>query len=364
MKKYIIVFCVCFVQYSYSQIIALDKIQHDFGIISEKTNPVEALFTVSNLGDKPLIITSVIPECPCTSVEFSKDSIAPGNKGYIHVYFNSQGYNSIFYKRLKVYSNSIEGQDVSISVKGTVKQIDVSLEQKYQYSMENVIRVNNPSLNLGVIKSTEIKKDTVYIYNPQDTVVTIIFPTNQEFLKAEVFPSPILQPNQEAKIIITYDPIKRNDWGSVFDKLYFGYEGRKMNYKSRIGLSAVIQEDFSQLTPAQLKNAPHITFEKTEYNFDTITQGKNITIDFSFKNTGKSPLVIHKVKTSCGCTGGKPEKTQYEKGESGKIQVTFDSTHKQQNVNQRITIVTNDPEHPNFDLTIKGYVKVSPFPSE
>ena len=53
------------------------------------------------------------------------------------------------------------------------------------------------------------------------------------------------------------------------------------------------------------KNAPKIEFEKLVHDFGTIPQGGDGTYEFVFKNTGKEPLILNNVKSSCGCT--KPE---------------------------------------------------------
>ncbi|PLX09633.1 MAG: hypothetical protein C0594_05705, partial [Marinilabiliales bacterium] len=50
------------------------------------------------------------------------------------------------------------------------------------------------------------------------------------------------------------------------------------------------------------KNKPNILFEKTVHDFGTIPYGGDGTCEFVFKNTGKDPLVLSNVKSSCGCT--------------------------------------------------------------
>ena len=364
MKKIVFIVFVCISNISFSQIISFDKIEHDFGIISEANGVTQTVFFVSNLGDKPLVINYVKPDCGCTTVNYTKDSIMPGGRGSINVTFNPKGYNSIFSKTVRVMSNSIEGQELNLTIRGTVKNVALDIEQKYHYMMENVLRIETPSLDFGVIDIHTIKKDTVLVYNPQDTAIQIIFPNTPQYMSVEMKPSSKIEPNTEGMMIISYDPLKRNEWGTVFDKLYFGYEGKKNTYKSRISISAVIQEDFSKITKEELKIAPRIEFKNIEYNFDTIQQGKIVTTSYSFKNVGKSPLLVRKIKTSCGCTAGQLDKTEFKKGEEGEIKVTFDSTHKQHNVNQRITVITNDPTKPIHELIIKGHVKVPIVPGQ
>ena len=47
---------------------------------------------------------------------------------------------------------------------------------------------------------------------------------------------------------------------------------------------------------------PSIEFEKTNHDFGQINDGDIVETTFSFKNTGKSDLVISNASGSCGCT--------------------------------------------------------------
>ena len=44
---------------------------------------IRAEFVVENTGDTPLIISDVSPSCSCTIADFTKEAIAPGEKGKI-----------------------------------------------------------------------------------------------------------------------------------------------------------------------------------------------------------------------------------------------------------------------------------------
>lgn len=48
-------------------------------------------YTVTNTGDKPLLIANVQVSCGCTVPEFSKDPVAPGKTGEVTLEFNSAG---------------------------------------------------------------------------------------------------------------------------------------------------------------------------------------------------------------------------------------------------------------------------------
>ena len=80
-----------------------------------------------------------------------------------------------------------------------------------------------------------------------------------------------------------------------------------------------------QPVPAEL---PEITFEEERHNFGQINQGESAAHTFKFTNTGKIPVKLETVRASCGCTSPKWPKDEIQPGESGVIDVVFNSRGK------------------------------------
>lgn len=85
--------------------------KHDFGKIPEGPQ-VEYIFEYTNIGDKPLTVSSVSPSCGCTIPDWSKDPVAPGGKGFIKAIYNTQNRVGMFNKSLTIYSDAIEPNKV------------------------------------------------------------------------------------------------------------------------------------------------------------------------------------------------------------------------------------------------------------
>lgn len=62
------------------------------------------------------------------------------------------------------------------------------------------------------------------------------------------------------------------------------------------------------------------------HDFGRIVQGKPVTAEFTFTNTGEMPLVIHSAKGSCGCTGVDYPKVAILPGQAGTIKATFNAS--------------------------------------
>lgn len=361
MKKLYLLVIICIISITtiQSQTISFNTLLQDYGLIYENIEKAEANFIFTNVGDKPLIITKVKPGCGCTTADYTRDSVQPGAKGYIRIDFHPKGYSGYFTKTIQISSNSTVSQNLTLTIQGTVKKQNTEIENTYPYEMD-YIRCKNPSINYNLVDYKTPVTDTVYVYNIQDSAVTIEFPQIPPAYKVEVYPQNMLLPNSHGFIIVTFTPQIRETWGNFYDKIYISFQGRPNHYRQRINISGKIYEDFSHITQKELKKAPTLTFDQTEFTFDTVMQNAIVTQIFTFKNTGKSTLYIRNVKTGCGCTAGELSKKEYAKGESGQLQVTLNTHGKSNFVYQQITVVSSDPKNPEQTIQLQGFVKTEP----
>ena len=93
---------------------------HDFGNIKEGTQATYE-FKFTNTGNAPLILESVQASCGCTTPEWSKDPIAPGQTGKVIATFNSSGRPGTFTKTITVkYNGAVETNTNYLTIKGFV----------------------------------------------------------------------------------------------------------------------------------------------------------------------------------------------------------------------------------------------------
>ncbi len=95
-------------------------------------------------------------------------------------------------------------------------------------------------------------------------------------------------------------------------------------------------------------------FEEETINYGTINQNDNGIRVFKFKNTGKSPIVISKIKTSCGCTVPTYSKEPILPGATGTIEVKY-ATNRLGKFSKSLTIHSN-ADQPQKRIQIKGNV--------
>lgn len=100
-----------------------------------------------------------------------------------------------------------------------------------------------------------------------------------------------------------------------------------------------------------------LSFDKTTISRELLHSAKMFSFQFDFENTGKYPVEIKKISTSCGCTMVKPAKSLYLPKEKGNIEGTFIIGDRIGTQNQEITIETNDISKKYYKLTLKLYIK-------
>jgi hypothetical protein len=104
-----------------------------------------------------------------------------------------------------------------------------------------------------------------------------------------------------------------------------------------------------------IRTDAEIKFNQTEYEFGTLSFKANAEMSFEFSNTGKSPLIILDVKTSCGCTVPEWPKEPVKSEKSERIKIKYDTSHPG-HFDKTITVFFNGPESP-ITLIIKGDVE-------
>ncbi len=130
-----------------------------------------------------------------------------------------------------------------------------------------------------------------------------------------------------------------------------------------LGLIAIFAIMFSVVNNSKLAasiNGPRIMFEETKHEFGKVPQGPQVQYVFKFTNKGNQSLHIEKVQASCGCTGtAMGEKMDYAKGESGEINVTFNTEGREGKQEKTIMVYSNDSKEPQKVLSFTAEIDPS-----
>lgn len=337
---------------------------HDFGIINIDGGYVFHEFSFVNIGSMPFIINDVRTSCGCTSPEWTREPVIPGQSGSVKVRFNPRGRPGPFSKSITINSNA-ERQPIVLKIKGTVETEgpEVTKEQKlariireYKYEMGD-LRLKNTHVAFNEIVKGTSETRTVRIANSSaENSIKPSIKSMPDFLTI-VFKPAVLEPAGEGEIEITYNSALKDEWDRAIDRLYILVNDIAPR-NNMLTVTATITEDFSGLTEDEKANAPGASFDSKTFNFGTIKQGKKIEHNFVLKNTGNSDLLIRRVWATCGCTAVAPRKTVIKPGDDTQIKAVFDSAGRKGNQKKMITVITNDPVNPKILLWLEGIVEI------
>lgn len=95
-----------------------DNIKKSFGFV-KKGEVVTIDFPFQNTGSTPLIINEAKAECSCTTIDFPKQPVAPGQKGIIKVSFDTKSVYDRQDRTVEIISNATSSPQ-KIRFKGVV----------------------------------------------------------------------------------------------------------------------------------------------------------------------------------------------------------------------------------------------------
>ncbi len=104
-------------------------------------------------------------------------------------------------------------------------------------------------------------------------------------------------------------------------------------------------------------NLTEIAFDNILHDFGEIKEGDIVEAVFEFTNTGKNDLLISHAVGSCGCTiPSYPRNIPIKPGESGEIEINFDSSNMPNLQSKLIKVFANVPSGSVF-LRIQALVE-------
>ena len=123
-----------------------------------------------------------------------------------------------------------------------------------------------------------------------------------------------------------------------------------------LGASAQEKAKLTSSIAPETKNGKvaKIEFKTKVIDYGTINKGADGVRVFEFKNTGTAPLIISNVKSTCGCTIPKKPEGPIMPGDTGEIEVKYD-TNRVNPIRKTITVISN-ADTPTVALKIKGLV--------
>ena len=328
-----------------------NKETHNFGQIEWK-HPVTVEYTITNTGDKPLVLTNVTTSCACSVADWTKKPIAPGEKGTVSATFDAKALGH-FEKTVGIYSNA-QPSLVYLKFVGEVVQEVTDFAKTHPYAIGS-IRLDRTEFDFPDAHRGEKPTITFSVVNLSDRPYEPVLMHLPPYLKMERTPDVVLK-GKKGKIKLTLDTKQLTDLGLTQTSVYLArFAGDKVSEENEIPVSAILLPDFSGMTMQDSLNAPAIRLSEANIDLSARLAKKNkASHDIVITNTGKAPLQINKLQVFNSSGGVSLQKTVLQPGASTKLRVTIHkkNTGKKKH-HLRILMITNDPARPKVEINIK-----------
>ena len=98
-------------------------------------------------------------------------------------------------------------------------------------------------------------------------------------------------------------------------------------------------------------------FDQKTIDFGVVARGSDAVARVKITNLYKQPVHIADVKTTCGCSAGKPSKTSLESLEEGYIEVTMDTRKFTRRKDSNVIITIDAPLYAEIRIPITAYIR-------
>lgn len=330
-------------------IIVFSKTIHDFGKIVETDGEATCTFEFTNNGDKPLVISSVIPSCGCTTPGWTKEPVAPGAKGNIKATYNPLGRVAPFDKTLTVMTNGTPNR-IILHIKGTVLPKPIDFNVSYPQNIGN-LRLKQTSLSMGNLLSDASRTMTIETGNGSDAAVSFTFDKVPEHIKISAEPA-TLQPKQQGLIRVTVDASKKKDFGFTKDQIVV----LSGNDKGTLEITTLIQPNLPKLEAKDANLTPRVLMKSKLFDFGTVNKGKTVTAAYELTNEGATDLIVYNITSDNPNVKSSVKSLKIKSGKTATLKLSY--TTSQIGANEvKAYVATNDLANNLFEINIKGTVK-------
>ena len=331
-------------------VVEFDKTVHDWGDVLTGDGPLSCTFTVKNISSRSIAIFNVAKSCGCTEVEWTREEIAPGEKGTITATYSNDEGPYPFSKNLTVYISDLK-KPVILRMRGTARSKPVPIAQMYPVHWGD-LGLKEASIAAGNMNQGSQRSDVIPLANLGKKSLKVSFKNLSPGL--EITPAVIEIPaGGKAEVAYTVTS-SRERWGKNYYSATVVYGGKA---RGEISLWAFTKEDFSSWTKEQLDKASQPSFDSSTANVGIVKAGTTVPVSFSFTNKGKSSLHIYKADSDSPGLCIDPIEDTPSRGK-GLISGTLDTSGMEKGEFLIIlTLTTNTPLRPMVNLFVAGAIE-------
>ncbi len=333
--------------------------EYDFGTFREADGKRTGFVRFVNQGNEPTVINRVKPTCGCTVADYTQGEIAPGDTATVSFTYNPAGRPGRFLKHVKVYTG-VDNLLTSITIRGTVIGAPQTLAAEYPV-VAGALRLSTDTLKMGHVVMGAARNEFIHGYNQNPDTLELTWSDVPRAVSLGV----------SSRKIAPGDIFTLSVYLNTAEGLEPGFNELKFNLLSKVAgdseqscipfvVTVYTDQDFSAVTPEQMKVAPVANLYPTVVELGTVTdKDKKIKVEVTIANDGKSKLEVRRIY-SPQLTLKSATKTplSLKPGQMKKIEVTVDCSGIPAGLfNIPVEVLTDDPLRPGTRFRLVGIRK-------
>jgi hypothetical protein len=327
----------------------------DLGTLLEEQGKQSVAFEFTVSQGSSFFIQEVIPDCGCTTVSFSKDTLQVGNSGKIEVEFDPSSAAGFFSKLVVVRGAQGKVQD-SLYIEGVALPYPANLDRNYPVKL-GFLGFRMKSVNMGEVFDNEPKVKFLEFFNFSTTTLEKKNFTSKSpsYIQIEQVQG-LVRSKERGLLKISYQASLRPELGSVSDKVSIGWDNDPAAV-IELDILAELFDFFEPIPKSKLSEVPQLYIAQKIIDIGIISPDSVVKKTITLANLGKKELEIRKIQGNCTCLTLELAKSALAPGEKLDLNLVFDTAGRKGIDQRNIYLFTNDPVNPVQLLVVKSRIE-------
>ncbi len=319
----------------------VDKKVYEFGSVKWR-EPVSGSFTLTNKGDKPLVISHVSTSCGCTVAAWTKEPILPGKAGTVTATFDAALLGH-FDKRVGVYCNASD-VPVYLRIRGDVVSEIKDYSDTYPVTV-GALHLDRDSLVFPGVRPGDRSVAELRIVNSAKSRYTPVVMQLPSFMRMESRP---ITGGRKGTLRFIVDGDKLPQLGVTETTVYISrFLGDKVGEENAIHVRALLLP-----APATGEELPRVEVSDTLISLGRVKKSKT-QYKVSLRNTGRGVLHIQKIQLFSPALTVNLEEKNIQPGKESVLKLTVLREFLKKKNRLEVLLLTDDPEKPVVSLRIE-----------
>lgn len=348
MRKLLLLFFAAACRLPAPAAIVWDETEHHFGTLEEADGIVSHRFSFVNSGNDSVTIKQIRTSCGCTTADYPKSPVAPGDSACLTVSYDPEMRPGQFDRSISVITD--EGK-YRLRIVGAVKPTEETVAILFP-EKSGCLRFRHHTAGIGNVRQGQQSTSGIIGHNDGEDTLRLSPGNLPDCLNATIAPATVA-PGENFRVNVTFSARKNEETGLKEWQLPILDREKEIG---RLNVTARVMPE--RITPENRKDFPVISVRTKRIDLTPLRRTEKRTVEIPVENLGKTALHISDVYT-VGEESIRTERFDKEikPEKQGIIRLSVDpSATKSDVLNGLIVAVSDDPVTTSLKIRLVGQI--------